>query len=386
MTKKVCIVTGSRAEYGLLRPLIRRFYADKDTELLIAATGMHLSPEFGLTYKEIEEDGFQLSAKIETLLSGDSPGMISKSIGLGIIGFSDFFAAAKPDLVIVLGDRYEIFAAAAAALTARIPIAHIHGGETTEGMLDEAFRHSITKMSSLHFTSTEEYRKRVIQLGEAPESVYNVGALGIENIKSIHYLPAVEIEESLNIRINKPMAVVTYHPVTLENNLAEEQFDSLLKALESFPDLIVIFTESNSDEGGRIINRRIEQYCLENSEHNYCFKSLGQRKYFSLLKYADIVIGNSSSGILEVPSFHIPTVNIGDRQKGRIRADSVIDCNTKMADIVEAVQKALSDKAKKTAVECINPYEGENTSLHIYRTIKNCMEQGISLKKKFYDL
>lgn len=319
--KRIGIMTGTRAEYGLLKSLMQEINKDNDLELYLIVSGMHLSPEFGMTYQEIEEDGFEINAKVEMLLSSDSPAGISKSIGLGVIGFADEFQRADLDMLILLGDRYEALSAAICAMVMRIPIAHLHGGEVTEGAIDEGIRHSITKMSYLHFTSTEQYRNRVIQLGENPERVFYVGALGVENIKKINLMTKEELERSIHFEIDENTVVVTYHPVTLENNTVEEQFLNLLKVLDRNPKIRMIFTKANADTNGRIVNELIDKYAAQNSERACAFMSLGQKRYLSALKYCRIVIGNSSSGIIEAPSFGKPIINIGDRQKGRICAD-----------------------------------------------------------------
>lgn len=383
--KKICVVTGTRAEYGLLRPLIKRINEDNQLELQIIATGMHLSPEFGSTYKEIENDGFNIDEKIEILLSSDTPVGISKSIGLGIIGFADVFERLKPDMIIILGDRYEVFAAASAAMVSRIPIAHLHGGETTEGAIDEAIRHSITKMSYLHFTSTEKYRQRVIQLGEDPERVFNVGAIGIESIKELKLLNKSELEKSISFKLDKKTALVTFHPVTLENNTSKKQFKELLNALDKFKDLKIIFTKANSDTNGRIINSMIDEYVYSNKNRTIAFTSIGQLRYLSAMKYIDLVIGNSSSGIIEAPSFNVPTINIGDRQKGRTQAQSIINCKPIKQDIYYSIIKALSEKFINSIKDASNPYGNGVVSKKILMRIKESLNTGIELKKVFYD-
>lgn len=385
--KKICVVTGTRAEYGLFRPLIKRIKEDDELQLQLIVTGMHLSPEFGLTYKEIEEDGFIIDEKVEMLLSSDTPVGISKSIGLAMIGFTDAFERLKPDMVVVLGDRYEIFAAASTAMISRIPIAHIHGGETTEGLIDEAIRHSITKMSYLHFTSTEEYRQRVIQLGEEPNRIFNVGAIGIESIKKLKLLKKDALENSINFKFGLKNALVTFHPVTLEDGTSKEQFQELLNALDRFSDLKIIFTKSNSDTNGRIINSMIDEYVEKNKQKAIAFTSMGQLRYLSAMKYVDLVIGNSSSGIIEAPSFNVPTINIGDRQKGRIQGETIIDCATVENEIYKAIKLGLSDDFKQTIKSVINPYGEGNTSYLIVQRIKQSFFlDSINIKKKFFDL
>lgn len=385
--KRIGIMTGTRAEYGLLKPLMQEINKDNDLELYLIVSGMHLSPEFGMTYKEIEEDGFQINAKVEMLLSSDSPAGISKSIGLGVIGFADEFQRADLDMLILLGDRYEALSAAICAMVMRIPIAHLHGGELTEGAIDEGIRHSITKMSYLHFTSTEEYRRRVIQLGENPERVFCVGAIGVENIKKINLMTKEELERSIHFEIDENTVIVTYHPVTLENNTVEEQFLNLLEVLDRNPKIRMIFTKANADTNGRIVNELIDKYVAQNSERACAFMSLGQKRYLSALKYCRIVIGNSSSGIIEAPSFGKPIINIGDRQKGRICADSVINCGYTQQEIQRAMETALTEEFENKARNCRNPYEKENTAANIISVIKDyLLNDKIKLKKGFYDI
>ena len=385
--KRIGIMTGTRAEYGLLKPLMQEINKDNDMELYLIVSGMHLSPEFGMTYQEIEEDGFEINAKVEMLLSSDSPAGISKSIGLGVIGFADEFQRADLDMLILLGDRYEALSAAISAMVMRIPIAHLHGGELTEGAIDEGIRHSITKMSYLHFTSTEQYRNRVIQLGENPERVFYVGALGVENIKKINLMTKEELEKSIHFEIDENTVVVTYHPVTLENNTVEEQFLNLLKVLDRNPKIRMIFTKANADTNGRIVNELIDKYAAQNSERACAFMSLGQKRYLSALKYCRIVIGNSSSGIIEAPSFGKPIINIGDRQKGRICADSVINCGYTQQEIQQAMETALTKEFENKASNCRNPYEKENTAANIISVIKDyLLNDKIKLKKGFYDI
>ena len=382
--KRIGIMTGTRAEYGLLKPLMQEINKDNDLELYLIVSGMHLSPEFGMTYQEIEEDGFEINAKVEMLLSSDSPAGISKSIGLGVIGFADEFQRADLDMLILLGDRYEALSAAICAMVMRIPIAHLHGGELTEGAIDEGIRHSITKMSYLHFTSTEQYRNRVIQLGENPERVFYVGALGVENIKKINLMTKEELERSIHFEIDENTVIVTYHPVTLENNTVEEQF---LKVLDRNPKIRMIFTKANADTNGRIVNELIDKYAAQNSERACAFMSLGQKRYLSALKYCRIVIGNSSSGIIEAPSFGKPIINIGDRQKGRICADSVINCGYTQQEIQQAMETALTKEFENKASNCRNPYEKENTAANIISVIKDyLLNDKIKLKKGFYDI
>ncbi len=384
--RTICIVTGSRAEYGLLYWLIKEIQEDSDFELQIIGTGMHLSPEFGLTYRQIEDDGFKIDKKIEMLLSSDTPVGISKSMGLGIIGFAEAYEELNPDIVVLLGDRFEIYSAVAAAMIARIPIAHLHGGETTEGAFDEAIRHSITKMSHLHFTSTEEYRKRVIQLGENPERVFNVGAIGIENIQKLPLLSQEDLESEIGFSLGQQCLLVTYHPVTLEQATAQMQFQNLLNAIDTIDGLHVIFTKSNADTEGRIINRMIDEYVSTKKKSSaISFTSMGQLRYLNAMKHVDAVVGNSSSGIVEAPSFKTPTVNIGDRQKGRIQSRSVINCSPTKDAIIQALKQAFSLEFGQGIQEMTNPYGKENTARNIKEIIKYFDLTNI-LKKEFYDI
>lgn len=391
MQKKIniCVVTATRAEYGLLRPVIKGMMKNDAFDVHVAVTGMHLSPEFGLTYKEIEADGVPIDRKIEILLSADTPSAVSKSMALAVAGFADYFADSSFDMLLLLGDRYETLAVAIAAMNAGIPIAHMHGGEITEGAVDDAIRHAITKLSYLHFTSTEEYRRRVIQLGEDPARVFNVGATGVENIQNVEKLSRDELASDLDFDLSEPYAVVTFHPVTLEDATAEQQVGELLKAMDSFPCFNYIVTKANADKDGRVINACFENYAAEH-DNVKIFASLGVKRYLSALNYADLVIGNSSSGIIEVPSFHIPTVNIGDRQRGRTRADSVIDCNAECKDIVRAINTARSSEMQNNIKHIKNPYGGgtaSSTSAAIIQTIQDFVQHDrINLKKSFFNI
>lgn len=382
--KKICIATATRAEYGLLKPLIKRLSKDSDFCIKVVVTGMHLSPEFGLTYREIEDDNIIIDKKIEILLSADSPTAISKTMGLAMIGFADYFSENSFDAIILLGDRYEVFSIASAAMNAQIPIIHLHGGEATEGLIDEAVRHAITKMSYLHFTSTEEYRRRVIQMGESPERVFCVGALGVENALHTAFMSKAELEMELQIKFDKPFAIVTFHPVTLEDNSSELQIKELLAALITFHDWEFIVTKSNADKEGRIINAVLDKYAAE-YENIKVYDSLGVVRYLSAMKYCTMVIGNSSSGILEAPTFHIPTINIGDRQRGRIKAQSIIDCSPDKTSIIEAIQIAKKMIQQKKCKDILNPYGDGNTSEKIVKILKESLCD-INLKKRFYDI
>lgn len=383
--RKVCVVTGTRAEYGLLFWLMKEIEVDEGLELQVIATGMHLSEEFGNTYSQIEKDGFTINRKVDISLTSDTEISISKSMGIGMIGFSDAFDVLKPDLIIVLGDRFEIFSAVSVAMIARIPVAHLSGGESTEGAFDESIRHSITKMSHLHFTATDVYKNRVIQLGEQPDRVFNVGGMGIENIRRLKLLSKIELEKAIKFKLNKKNLLVTFHPVTLEKSTAEIQFGYLLDALDELEDTNIIFTKANSDTDGRVINQMIDKYVLRNLDKAIVFTSLGQLRYLSCLRYVDAVVGNSSSGLAEAPSFKIGTVNIGDRQKGRIKAESVIDAAPTFEGIYNALNMLYSIKFQEKLKNSTNPYGSECASLKITKVIKMVNLKNI-LKKTFYDL
>ena len=385
--RKICVITGTRADYGLLYWLLQEIKKDKGLELQLIATGMHLSPEFGSTYKEIEKDGFEIDDKVEILLSSDSEVATTKAVGLGCIGFSDSFNNLNSDMVVVLGDRFEILSASIAAMMARIPLIHLHGGETSQGAIDEGIRHSITKMATYHFPAAEEYKNRIVQMGENPKRVFNYGMAGLDHIYKLDLLTKEELEKKINFKFDNKTAIVTYHPVTLEKN-NEGQIDNLLEAIKQF-DLKVIFTKSNADSGGRIINKKIKKFVNKNSNKHIFIDNLGQVKYLSTLKYVDLMIGNSSSGLLEAPSFKLPVVNIGDRQKGRIKADNVIDCNYDKTNIKKAIKKALSIKFINKIENIKNPYdkfEDGNTSYIIKEKLKNLNLNSEVLKKEFYDI
>lgn len=382
---KICVVSGTRAEYGLLFWTMKAIQDNPNFELSVCVTGMHLSPEFGLTYKQIESDGFQIDGKVEMLVSSDTTVGITKSMGLGLIGFADYYERNKPDWILVLGDRFEIFSAVTAAMIARIPIAHCHGGEATEGLIDEAIRHSITKMAHLHFTSTIEYRNRVIQLGEQPKNVFHVGALGIENINRLKLLDKEEFESSIDFKLSSLNFLVTFHPVTLDNATAEQQFVELLMAISSFKEAKIIITKPNADHDGRVIIKLIDDFVSKNSENAISFISLGQLRYLSAIKNCQVVIGNSSSGLIEAPSFKKPTINIGDRQQGRIEAESVITCKPEKKSIIESIQLALSDEFQQKLKNVVNPYGEGNSSIKILEEIQNSSVNNI-LKKEFYNI
>ena len=382
--RKICVVTSTRAEYGLLYWLLKEISADSELKLQLIVTGMHLSPEFGLTYKEIEKE-FKIDKKIEILSSSHTSLDICAEMARVYEKFAPALAELKPDILVLLGDRYEIFGVAGVASIIQIPIAHIHGGETTQGAFDEAFRHSITKMSHIHFAATNEYANRIIQLGEEPSRVFNVGGPGIENIKKLNLLNKDEFEKSIKFKLAKKNILITFHPATLENSSAREQFNELLNALDELEETNFIFTKANSDTDGDVINKMIDEYVRENSQKAVAFASLGQLRYLSAIKFVDIVLGNSSSGLLEVPSFKKATINIGDRQKGRARASSVIDVRPIKEEILAAIKRAYSKEFEQTLKDTINPYDGGNPSKKMVKILKEIKLDGI-LKKKFYDV
>jgi len=382
--RKICIFTGTRAEYGLLKPLMDEIKSDPDLELQIIASCMHLSPEFGLTYKEIENDGFTIDEKIEMLLSSDTPSGIVKSMGLGMIGYTDALNRLKPDITVVLGDRFEALAFAVASFVNRIPIAHLYGGEATEGSIDEGIRHCITKLSYLHFTSTEEYRKRVIQLGEDPQRVFNVGALGIDNIKKMKLLTKDEIESKLGIKFKSKNLLITYHPVTLKKDESEKEFKALLNVLKELEDTLLIFTKPNADTEGRRIIKLIEEFVKENGDKAVVFTSLGQLNYLSIMQYVDAVVGNSSSGIIEAPSLKVPAIDIGDRQKGRIRAESVISCKGAEDEIKKAISIIYDENFRRKVKDVRNPYGDGNSAKRIKEILKTYKIN--SIEKSFYNI
>ena len=384
--RRICFFTGTRAEYGLLSRLMRMVDISDECELQIIATNMHLSPEFGLTYREIENDGFRINKKVEILLSSDTPTGTLKSMGLASIGFADALAELKPDLCVILGDRYEMLSAAQSAMIFKIPIAHIAGGALTEGAYDDAIRHSITKMSHLHFTSTEEYRQRVIQMGEQPEYVFWTGALGADNIASEQTMGLEELENSLGFNLGKKYLLVTFHPVTLESSTAENQCLDLLKALDEInKDYQLLFTLPNSDTDGRIIIKLINDFVCQEPSRRYAISSLGKKRYYTALKYCSAVIGNSSSGLAEAPSFHKPTLNIGDRQKGRTRAESVVDCVSTFQSIREGLARVLSSEMNEIAASVKNPYYKKDATMEIFNYISTYPLEGL-VRKHFYDI
>jgi GDP/UDP-N,N'-diacetylbacillosamine 2-epimerase (hydrolysing) len=383
MTRKICVVTGTRAEYGLLRWVMEGIREMPGLDLQIIVTGMHLSPEFGLTYREIEKDGFLIDQKVEMLLSSDSPTGLAKSMGLGLIGFGDALQQLHPDLMLVLGDRFEIFSAVAAAMVARIPVAHLHGGERTEGAFDEAIRHSITKMAHLHFVAAEEYRKRVIQLGEHPDRVFLVGGLGVDNVRKLNLLDRLDLEAALEFQLGPRNLLITFHPVTLENAKSAEQMEELLAALDELKDTHLIFTMPNADTGGRELIDIVERFVAGHTNAR-AFASLGQLRYLSCIRHADGIVGNSSSGVIEAPSFAKGTVNIGDRQRGRLKAESVIDCSPDRRSIAAALRRLYSPAFQSTLKIASNPYGEGGASERIVEVLRN-FPLDLVLKKSFYD-
>jgi UDP-N-acetylglucosamine 2-epimerase (non-hydrolysing) len=381
--KKIAVFTGTRAEYGLLYWLIKDIQSDDELALQLLVSGTHLSPDFGNTYSQIEQDGFTIDEKIEILLSSDTAVGVAKSMGLGVLGFTDALNRLQPDALVILGDRFEALAAAQTAMILRIPVVHLHGGEITEGAYDDAIRHAITKLSYLHCTSTDESRKRVIQLGETPSRVKNVGAIGLDHLARSHFMTVDELSKSLSFSLKKPFLLVTYHPVTLADEEPVSSFQSLLDSLEQFPDYQVILTYPNADDGGRSIIPLLESYAQNNPNRVLAIPSLGQTRYLSAVKHCAAVIGNSSSGIIEVPSFDVATINIGMRQKGRLSAKSVIDCKADKKAIVDAIDVGLNKTYKMSGEVIFNPYGQGDASGQIVTLLR---ELQVTPCKSFYDL
>jgi len=381
--KKIAVFTGTRAEYGLLYWLLKDIQADAKLDLQLLVSGTHLSPEFGCTYQQIERDGFTIDEKIEILLSSDTAVGVAKSMGLGVLGFTDALSRLQPDALVILGDRFEALAAAQTAMILRIPVVHLHGGEITEGAYDDAIRHAITKLSYMHCTSTDEYRNRVIQLGEAPERVKNVGAIGLDHLSRSHFISVAELSKSLCFTISKPYFLVTYHPVTLADEEPVISFQALLDSLDEFPEYQIILTYPNADDGGRSIIPLLENYAKNNPDRVLAIPSLGQTRYLSAVKHSTAVIGNSSSGIIEVPSFNIATINIGMRQKGRLSAKSVIHCKADKSDIVNAINGGINKAYRINDDVIVNPYGQGDASGQIVTLLK---ELKVNSLKSFYDL
>lgn len=382
---KICIATGTRAEYGLLKPLIERIQSEASWQLQLLVTGAHLSPEFGLTYKQIEADGYTIDVKVEMLLSSDTAEGIVKSMGLGTIGYAAAFKQLQPDLLFILGDRYEMLAITSAALIFKIPVAHIHGGEITEGAFDDAIRHAITKMSHIHFASTEVYRKRIIQLGEDPSRVFNVGAIGLDNIRNLKLLDRQQLEEQLGIRLCKKNYLVTFHPATMATVSAGTQFQALLDAIDLQEDSFFIFTKANSDTEGRTINSMIDAYVSQHPQKAVAYTSMGQLRYLSAMQIVDAVVGNSSSGIIEAPSFKKATINIGDRQKGRIQAESTVNTNVTTGEINTAFSLLSDPVFEQKLATVTNPYGDGHSTEKIIAVLKQ-LDMDKLIHKTFYNI
>jgi UDP-hydrolysing UDP-N-acetyl-D-glucosamine 2-epimerase len=380
--RKLCVATGSRADYGLLRSLLRAVRDDAALQLQVLATGMHLSPEFGLTWREIEADGFAIDARVDMLLSGDSPVATAKSMGLGVIGAADALQRLAPDILVVLGDRFEMLAVAQAALVLRIPIAHIHGGEVSEGAFDESLRHAITKMAQWHFVAAEPYRQRVVQLGESPDRVFDFGAPGLDALDTMEWLDRAALERSLGVALAAPLFLATYHPVTLSNEDPAGPMNELLAALAAFPDATVVLTYPNADTGGRVLIDCIDRFVAA-GPRRHAFTSLGQQRYLSLMRLADVVVGNSSSGLTEAPSLKAACVNVGDRQKGRLKAASIIDCAEQRGAIESAIRQALSPAFRATLPATVSPYGQGRAGQRIKDVLKSAP---LAVRKPFHDL
>jgi GDP/UDP-N,N'-diacetylbacillosamine 2-epimerase (hydrolysing) len=384
MKRRICVVSGSRADYGLLRWPMEQIRASPDLELQLIATGMHLAPEFGLTCREIEADGFRIDRRLEVLVSSDTPVGVAKSMGLALIAFADALEQLRPDVLLVLGDRFEIFSAVAAALVARIPVAHLHGGETTEGSFDESLRHSITKMSQLHFVAAEEYRRRVIQLGEDPQRVFLVGGLGADGVRKMKLLERATLEGSLGFTLAQPSLLITFHPATLDEQGAVQQMGDLLAALDELTGVQLIFTMPNADTEGRALRAMVERFVVARP-YARAFTSLGQLRYLSCLQFVEGVVGNSSSGLTEAPSFRVGTVNVGDRQSGRLKADSVIDCAPERAAIGTALRQLRSPAFRARLPGVRNPYGEGGASEKIVAVLRSHPLAGL-VKKPFHPL
>ncbi len=383
--KKVCVVTSTRAEYGLLKELIRNIHNDPDLELCLVVTGTHLSREYGYTVTQIEQDGFPIAERLDILVGGDTPAAVSKTQGVAFISFAEMYARQKPDMVVILGDRTEMIPVAFAAANERIPIAHISGGETTEGAVDECVRHSLTKVSYLHFPGCEAYRKRIIQMGEHPDRVFNYGDVGVEMVRIAPKMSKAQLTDALAWDFTKPYICVVFHPVTLEAERAGEQTEQVLSAIEAHGEYRYVFIHGNSDAGGQIVAQKIKDYA---AAHTNCklFASLRSEVYTSVLFNACALLGNSSSGIVEAPALHVPTINIGNRQKGRLQANSILNCEPAKEDISHAISALESDTFKWQMQKIENPYGDGDVSASICACIKRTLEKGIDLKKQFYDL
>lgn len=383
--RKVAVFTGTRAEYGLLYLTILGLHQAEDVELQLIVGGTHLSPEYGHTVDFIEKDGFPIASRMEFLLSSSSPASTGKSMALALMEAVETLTRLKPDVLVLLGDRFEAMAVAQAAMLTNTPVSHIHGGERTEGAIDEAIRHSITKMSHLHFTATDEYRRRVIQLGEQPDTVFNFGAPGVDNIKQLELPSRDDLADSINFSLDSPYFLVTYHPVTLADDGGVCAVHELLKVLDMFADHNAIITFPNSDMESQNIVSALSDYAVKNSDRIYLTKSLGQLRYLSAMQHCTAVIGNSSSGLIEAPSFGVPTINIGDRQKGRISGESVIYCGDNADSIRSALTKALTEEFKTRCCSVINPYGTGDASSKILKVLRTYPLEKLGTKS-FYDI
>ncbi len=384
-SRRIAVVTGSRADYGLLYWLIHDLHRAPDFELQLVVSGMHLMPQFGRTIEVIERDGFSIAATVDLEIDADTPHALARAIGTGTAGFADAFAQLDPELVVILGDRFEALAAATAAFAQRRPIAHLHGGEVTEGALDDGFRHAITKLSSLHFTAAEPYRRRVIQMGEPPDRVYNVGAPGLEHLTRTPLLSRSEVERAIDFALGDQAFLVTFHPATLDADDPAEQCRELLAALDAFPQARIIMTLPNADPGGQGIIALLQAYAQRHAQRCRLFASLGQQRYLSLLRWVDIVVGNSSSGLIEAPSAKCATVNIGERQRGRLRAASVIDCPPRKAEIEAALRRALDPDFRARLSDVQNPY-GDGAVAQRILTVLRRVDPRALVHKRFYDV
>jgi UDP-N-acetylglucosamine 2-epimerase (non-hydrolysing)/GDP/UDP-N,N'-diacetylbacillosamine 2-epimerase (hydrolysing) len=383
--RKLAVITGSRAEYGLLYWLMREIEGDNQLQLQIIATGMHLAPEFGMTVSQIEDDGFVIDERVESQLSSDTKVGMAKSLGLGTLSMADALRRLTPDIAVLLGDRYEILAAAQVAALMGIPVAHLSGGEVTEGAVDDWIRHSISKASWWHFVATDHYRRRVIQLGESPERVFNVGDPGLDSFNRLPLLDRSALEEQLGMHLGGPFFLVTFHPATLDAEAPAVSFRNVLAALDAFPDASVLLTKPNADAGGRELAALAEEWAEKNAQRARCFVSLGQLRYLSAMRLADVVIGNSSSGIVEAPAAKAATVNIGSRQDGRLKATSIIDCDSKTENIIAAIRKALSSEFRKTLANTVSLYGDCGASVRI-KNILASEPLPLTLKKNFHDV
>ena len=384
--RKICVVTATRAEYGLLKCLLDDINAAADLELQLIVTGTHLAPEFGYTVEQIIADDMVITKKIEILLSSDSPVGVSKSMGLAQISFAEAFDELAPDIVLVLGDRYELIPIVSAANIARIPVAHLNGGEITEGAIDDVIRHAVTKLSQLHFTAIDEYAQRVIQMGEQPSRVFNVGEVGLDNFKRMSFLTQSEFEASIDCKLKRKNILITYHPETTEDSATSvANFNVLLAELDALADTLLIFTKANADVGGRAINARIDSYVSEHGNKAIAFTSLGQRRYLSALHYIDAVVGNSSSGIVEAPTFKVASINMGDRQKGRIRAVSVIDVTCDAGPIKQALKTIYLPEYQQALQQVINPYGQGQSSEKVVKVLQT-VDLSLLATKSFYDV